>query len=535
MKEKRIEKMKQKDAAGFRLGGYYRKLCVGSTLLNLISVPVALLTATLVSGVADAAVGGDFPTVLRKSVIVLAVLAAVFALRTGAAVWEHRENTVVGNRCRVEFLGMFLRNPAHRLFTADEGEIHENLDDDLTECAGRFTGLLPSVIVAGLSVAVYLIFLSRQSLLVAGALLGVSLLQVIPPLAVKKFFERFYDENREVEAQETNHIAEAVDGFDTIKLYGLTAWWQSKLEGIIKKEIRTGNGAEAACTAEDVIDGIVSSVLKFGTYAMLGFFAMKRWITMETVVQAVCLSAELFAGVYTLFQTIPGFATAARAQKRLDKWAAPAAPQAVGPKPAEALAFEKTGYTIEEKEVVRGLTARFRATENYLLTGPNGAGKSTLLHLLTGVVLPTDGAVKWEDRYAASVPIGAAPEEVLLIPQQDPPFHFSAVELYEMFDETRRDDMLRLAARFGLERDRLEAPLTELSGGERKKVFLAMGFGASSRWLLLDEPTNSLDEAGKQILAELIQARGGVLAVSHDPALSPVFPHTLTMEGGVLL
>ena len=521
-------------AEGFRLGKYYRRLCFVSTILNLLSVPVSLMTAELLSDVADAATGGDFQTVLHKAVTVLCIFLGVFALRTAISMWQHRESTVVGNRCRVEFLGMFLRNPAHKLFTADEGELNENLNDDLEESAKRYKKLFPSMIVAGISVVAYLTFLSLESLPTAGTMLGISLLQLLPPLVVKKFFEKYYDEGREAYAAESDHVAEAVEGFDMIKLYSLVPWWMRKLDAVFARIRKTERGASTAAAMQNVMYSAIESILRFGTYAILGLFAMKQWITMETVVKAVCLSAELFASVNTLFCTIPDFGTASRAQKRLDKWATPAAPEASDTRPAEELVFEKTGYTIDEEEIVRDLTLRLRANENYLLTGVNGAGMSTLLHLMTGVVLPTDGEVRWEDRWAAPIPVDASPSEVMLIPQQDPAFHFSALEFYEMFDKTKRDAMLGLAARFGLGKDRLASPITELSGGERKKVFLSMGFGASSRWLLLDEPTNSLDESGKQILLELIRARAGVLAVSHDTALSTAFANTLTMEGGRL-
>ena len=532
-KKKKTEKTK-KNADRFHPGGYYRRYCIGTTLLDLVSIPVSLMTAELLSDVADAATGGDFPAVLRKSLTVIGVILTVFVVRSGIAMWQHRESTVAGNRCRVAFLGMFLRNPAHRLFTADEGEINENLKNDLNACADRYKKLIPSVLTAALSVAVYTAFLSWQSLLVGATLFGVSLIQIVPPVIVKKYLEKFDSENWSAEAQESDHIAAAVDGFDVIRLYGLVPWWQNRLEEIQKRLIRAGNGAETTCTAEDVLFKTVDNILRFGTYAALGFFAMKQWIAMETVVKAVCLSAELFAGVRTLFETIPDFGVASQAQRRLDRWGAPASPGPADIPPVEALSLRDARYRAEETEIIRGVSVRFREGENYLLAGANGAGKSTLLHLLTGLVLPTDGQAQWEDRYAQSIPISAAPDEVMLIPQQDPQFHFSAVELFAMFDAAKRDAMVRLAARFGLAEERLSAPIAELSGGERKKVFLSMGFGASSRWLLLDEPTNSLDEAGKQVLTELIRRRGGVLAVSHDPALSPAFRHTLTVEGGRL-
>jgi ATPase subunit of ABC transporter with duplicated ATPase domains len=75
----------------------------------------------------------------------------------------------------------------------------------------------------------------------------------------------------------------------------------------------------------------------------------------------------------------------------------------------------------------------------------------------------------------------------------------------------------RLAHGLGLPRDRLDLPLTALSGGERRRVELARILFAGSELLLLDEPTNHLDTDAKQwLLAFLRSYRGALLVVSHD-------------------
>ena len=49
-----------------------------------------------------------------------------------------------------------------------------------------------------------------------------------------------YDQSRDIEAKITNHVVEAVDGFEIIKLYGLKRWWQTRLADYHKVYLSVG-------------------------------------------------------------------------------------------------------------------------------------------------------------------------------------------------------------------------------------------------------------------------------------------------------
>lgn len=80
-----------------------------------------------------------------------------------------------------------------------------------------------------------------------------------------------------------------------------------------------------------------------------------------------------------------------------------------------------------------------------------------------------------------------------------------------------------------------DVPITSLSGGERKKVFLAVGLAADSKWLFLDEPTNHLDRQGKEALVTLLRKRKGIFMVSHDPVFYQAADSVLRLEKGRIL
>ena len=81
-----------------------------------------------------------------------------------------------------------------------------------------------------------------------------------------------------------------------------------------------------------------------------------------------------------------------------------------------------------------------------------------------------------------------------------------------------------------------ESKINELSGGERKKVFLSLAFAVEPSVLMLDEPTNSLDEKGKKVLRDMLIYREKVtIVVTHDPFLDEI-PNTeyLVENGNVI-
>src|SRR5262249_56547787 len=93
----------------------------------------------------------------------------------------------------------------------------------------------------------------------------------------------------------------------------------------------------------------------------------------------------------------------------------------------------------------------------------------------------------------------------------------------------RRPDAQKLLGRFlfsGWEEH--EKPVTALSGGERRRLALALVVASGANLLVLDEPTNHLDLASREALELALDAfPGTVLLVSHDPALLDAVPHRL--------
>jgi len=149
------------------------------------------------------------------------------------------------------------------------------------------------------------------------------------------------------------------------------------------------------------------------------------------------------------------------------------------------------------------------------LLGPNGAGKSTLLNLLVGLRRPTAGRVELFGGHPRDPvrrkQIGVTPQETGLPPtlRVGEVVDFVAAHYPDPVD---RDELL---TRFGIE-DLRRQQTGGLSGGQKRRLAVALAFVGRPRLVLLDEPTTGLDVSARRALWEAIRAfEGSVLLTSH--------------------
>ena len=164
------------------------------------------------------------------------------------------------------------------------------------------------------------------------------------------------------------------------------------------------------------------------------------------------------------------------------------------------------------------LNLSVRAGEIVALRGPNGSGKTTLAMTLAGLLRPLGGAVKLLGMDPGSRSSRALSEVVGVVPQNPAHSFFRS----SVRDELGRETAERVAKSWGLT-DILDHHPLSLSGGQQRRLALALASGEGQRLLVLDEPSQSLDRTGReQLVLSLRDAAERGLAVvlaTHDDAL----------------
>lgn len=507
-----------------------KSVCIWSTVVKVIFIPISLITSWLLSEVVTYAMAGEVDAIIRYSVLVIVLLLISVMLRTGCQSAIHKLHARFTNECRLLFLRKLLENSPDRLYQADHGELIENLNDDITFYINRYIKLYPDILSSALTLIGYMVFLALESPVVAVSLLVISLFQLFPPLIVKKYMKVTYDECRELEAQITDHVVEAIKGFEVIKLYGLKRWWQGNMAAYHKKYLAAGNKSEAAATAQRSMYKMLDNILKFGTYALIGLYVILKYCLIDTAIQALYLSGGLFGAVKSVFSTIPEFAISNNAEKRLEKWnVQDNIIQSDFNVPTKGIVLKNLQYDYGEKTIIDEKNFHFDAEKNYVLIGSNDSGKTTLLNLLVGLLNPSDGKAVIDGKSPCYVSDDNRIHTIFYIPQDDPIYSFHASVLFQMFNDKIQERIRYYAARFKLTDSNIhETPICHLSGGERKKVFLSIAFAVRSTWLLLDEPTNHLDHESVMVLREkIIETNKTVILVTHDEAMRNIITKSI--------
>ena len=199
-------------------------------------------------------------------------------------------------------------------------------------------------------------------------------------------------------------------------------------------------------------------------------------------------------------------------------------PDPVGP----GLDVSDVSVSFGSTTVLDGVSLAVRSGEVVALLGPSGSGKSTLLRVVAGIVAPDSGRVQVHGVDVTDQPTHR--RGVGMVFQDDQLFpHLSVLDNVAFGPKMagagrsergeRASRWLRRVGLAGFE----ERRVTDLSGGEAKRVALARTLAAEPAVVLLDEPLTGLDRALHDRLAVdlhslLRDARVTTLLVTHDPA-----------------
>ena len=169
------------------------------------------------------------------------------------------------------------------------------------------------------------------------------------------------------------------------------------------------------------------------------------------------------------------------------------------PKNLLELQCEKIALLRDGRSALADINCSFHPGELTAVVGPNGAGKSTLLAILAGVLSPSSGKVTFDGRDAERLPAAERAQLCAYLPQAETPawsLHVRDLVALGLLPWGRRgDDNARIDAALRLV-DALplaERPVTQLSGGELRRVQLARLLVGEAPLLIADEPTAALD------------------------------------------
>jgi iron complex transport system ATP-binding protein len=214
------------------------------------------------------------------------------------------------------------------------------------------------------------------------------------------------------------------------------------------------------------------------------------------------------------------------------------------------LALDGLRYSIDDKEILKGISARFEPFKIHGIVGPNGSGKSTLLKNICRIWEPREGSVLINGRDTKAYSRSELSRTVTLVPQNtNVGFPISVYDIVTMgrnphlgrFQPMRKRDreIIDWALKETHSEDLKGRMVNELSGGECQLAIIARALATEAPLILLDEPTSDLDIKHALTIMDLLgdlKGKGKTIIVSvHDLNLARRYCDTLVIiyQGGV--
>lgn len=179
----------------------------------------------------------------------------------------------------------------------------------------------------------------------------------------------------------------------------------------------------------------------------------------------------------------------------------------------KTIELDNINKSYDEKDYIKDFSYIILRDDRIGITGNNGCGKTTLLKIMTGKLQPDSGMVHWGE----TVKIGIFSQE-----NDDMDESMRVLDYIREVAEYIQTGDGRISASQMLEKflfpaDMQRGPISMLSGGEKRRLYLAKVLMSSPNILFLDEPTNDLDLETLMILEDYLDSfQGAVIAVSHD-------------------
>lgn len=203
-----------------------------------------------------------------------------------------------------------------------------------------------------------------------------------------------------------------------------------------------------------------------------------------------------------------------------------------------------------QQRVLEGISLTVSDSESVAIMGPSGSGKSTLLHCMSGVLVPDQGEVLFDDRDVAAMSdaersrlrlehFGFIFQDGQLLPELTATENVALPQIMRGVSRSQaHNDAVDMLTRLGLGAyvDRYPG---QLSGGQGQRVAIARALAGPPSVVFADEPTAALDQAtGHEVMQQIVAVcqKFGVtlVVVTHDPKIADWCSRRVEIRDGLI-
>ncbi|MDG2097798.1 MAG: ABC transporter ATP-binding protein [Paracoccaceae bacterium] len=387
------------------------------------------------------------------------------------------------------------------------------------------------------------------------ALLGAPLL-IIPVFFLRKLIQKTSRNSRSAAADLATRLDEIFHGISSIKLINGEKKEHSKFANRLNKFVTNSISSEAGVAAipslMDIIAGIgFVGVLTYGGYQIIeGTKTVGEFMSFFTAIALLFEPIRRLGTIGGAWQTV--FTNLERIRNIFDLDADIVPSQKNQPKDIKFtndIKFDNVHLSVNEKDILRGITFTAQAEKTTAIVGPSGAGKTTLFNLIGRLVDPDKGSVEIGNISVKDISLEELRHNLSYVSQDSWLFDESIEENIKIGNpdaspEDYKKAIISANANDFIDEmpDKEKTPVgprgSNLSGGQRQRIAIARVILRNTPILLLDEPTSALDnEAESQITKTISSLSGGrtTLIIAHKISTIKDSDHIIVLDHGLII
>ncbi len=206
------------------------------------------------------------------------------------------------------------------------------------------------------------------------------------------------------------------------------------------------------------------------------------------------------------------------------------------------LELQNISFHADDKDILKDISLKID-DKFVAITGPNGSGKSTLLKVIMGIITPTSGRIIFDGQDITDLPVNERAGLGMSFAFQQP-VRFKGLKVKDLLSIAAGKDVSKDCSYLrsvGLcPRDYLNREINDtLSGGEMKRIEIAMAAARGGKMSLFDEPEAGIDLWSFQSLIEVFEnlrniTNGNILIISHQERILEIADKIIYLKDGVI-
>lgn len=207
------------------------------------------------------------------------------------------------------------------------------------------------------------------------------------------------------------------------------------------------------------------------------------------------------------------------------------------------LELQEISYKSEDREILKNINLKIDEQKFIAITGPNGSGKSTLAKIIMGIVNPTSGKIIYNGQDITNLKIDERAKLGIGFAFQQP-VKFKGLTVRDLIEISANDnlnlhDVCSYLSDVGLcAKEYVDRQIdSSLSGGELKRIEIAMLIAKKSKLSIFDEPEAGIDLWSFNNLIKVFekiheQTKGSILVISHQERILNIADEIVLLADG---